>query len=189
MSISWFFGFGWLSILTVIASGIGINLLNGPMGVALYVPFLIVALYMTVRFRLYTMQPWRRVHSRAMLAYGKLAESEYDAAKRENREFDILTPCRALADHLLSQSGVDAATLLMQENRKNYYKALVESYPQVFLQGVNPDRTDVVIDGVNRDIDASKLGPDILIARAIEQKHNRLHAANYLHALMLGKVR
>ena len=52
MRISWFFGFGWISILTVVASGIGINLLRGPVDWALYVPFLLVALYMTVRFRL-----------------------------------------------------------------------------------------------------------------------------------------
>ena len=96
MRISWYFGFGWLSIVTVVACAVGINRLGGPIAWALYVPFLVVALYMTVRFRLYNSEPWRRVHGRAMIDYGELAEQEYDAAKKEGREFDIKVPCRRL---------------------------------------------------------------------------------------------
>ncbi len=189
MRISWFLGFGWPSILTVVASGVGINLLSGPITWVLYVPFLVVAVYMTVRFRLYNAQPWRRVHSKAMIAYGKLAEQEYDAAKLENREFDINTPCRGLARHLFAERGNDESGLLLDENRKVYYKELVEAYPHVFLTSIKPDRHDAVVEGVKRDIDSSKLGPDILIARAIEFKHDRREAANYLRALLLGDVR
>ena len=188
MRISWFFGFGWLSILTVVVCGIGINLLDGPVVWVLYVPFLIVALYMTSRFRLYTSQPWHRIHSKTMLAYGPLAEQEYDNAKRENREFAIETPCRGLAEHLFGETATDVFSLLQDENRKTYYKSLVESYPHVFLGGVDEDRRERVLDGVNRDIDASKLGPDILIARKIELQRSRREAADYLRALMLGKV-
>ena len=189
MRISWFFGFGWLSILTVVVCGIGINLLEGRIVLVLYVPFVIVAVYMTTRFRLYTLEPWRRVHSKAMILYSELAEQEYETAKKENREFDILTPCRGLAEQLFGQSEIDGASLLSDENRKSYYKALVESYPQAFLQNISPERHAAVLDGVNRDIETSKLGPDILIAHAIEQKHNRLLAAKYFHALLIGKVK
>ena len=31
MRISWYFGFGWLSILTVVACAVGINRLGGPL--------------------------------------------------------------------------------------------------------------------------------------------------------------
>ncbi len=189
MRISWFFGFGWPSVLTVLASGIGINLLSGPVTWLLYVPFLIVAVYMTVRFRLFNAQPWRRVHSKAMMAYGPLAEQEYDAAKLENREFDINTPCRSLTGYLFPGREAEESTLLQDENRKMYYTGLVDAFPHVFLKGITPERHDEVIKGVKRDIDASKLGPDILIARAIEFKHDRYEAANYLRALLLGNVR
>ena len=189
MRIAWFFGFGWLSVFTVVASGVGINLLSGPITWVLYVPFMIVAIYMTVRFRLYNAQPWRRVHSRAMIAYGQFAEQEYDAAKNENREFDIKAPCQRLAEYLFAQSKTDESALLLDANRKNHYKKLVAAYPHIFLLGVTPDRHQAVLDGLIRDIEASKLGPDILIARAIEIKHNQREAANYLHALLLGKVR
>ena len=189
MRISWFFGFGWPSVLTVVACGVGINLMSGPVTWVLYVPFLVVAVYMTVRFRLYNAHPWRRVHSKAMITYSKLAEQEYDAAKLKNREFDINAPCRGLAGHLFADRGTEESGLLLDENRKMYYKALVDAYPHVFLTGVKPERHDEVIKGVKHDIDTSTLGPDILIARAIEFKHSRREAANYLRALLVGNVR
>ncbi len=189
MRISWFFGFGWTSILTVVACGIGINLLSDPVAWALYVPFLLVALYMTVRFRIYSTQPWRRVHSRAMIAFGDLAEAEYEAAKRENREYDIHIPCNGLARQLFGDGSDVASALLLDGKRKTYYKELVKAFPEVFLSGVAEARRDTVLGGIDQDIEASKLGPDILIAKMIEQKHSRAEAANYLHALMLGKVR
>jgi hypothetical protein len=189
MRISWYLGFGWLSILTVVACAVGINRLGGPIAWALYVPFLVVALYMTVRFRLFNTQPWRRVHSRAMVTYAKLAGQEYDAAKKGGREFDIKVPCRGLAEHLFGRGPGDEIDALLGDGRKRYYRDLVEAYPQAFLKGIGEDRRAAVLDGVRRDIDASELGPDIVIAKAIERRHDRREAANYLQALLLGRVR
>lgn len=189
MKISWFFGFGWLSILTVVACGIAINTLSGQIVWILYVPFLMTALHMTKRFKLFNNELWRRVHSKAMIAYGELAEQEYEAAKKENREYDIQVPCRGLAEQLFGQRQIDVSGLLTEEGRKTYYKELVASHPHIFLEGIDPDRHTAVIDGVLKDVDASQAGPDILIAKEIELKHNRGEAARYLQALMLGKVR
>jgi hypothetical protein len=189
MRISWYFGFGWLSILTVVFCAVGINRLGGAFAWALYVPFLIVALYMTVRFRQYNREPWRRVHARAMLTYAKLAEREYDAARAEGREFDIKVPCRGLAGHLFGPSLTGEIDSLLGDGRKRYYRSLVEAYPLVFLKDISEDRRDTVMQGVQRDIEASELGPDVLIAKAIERKHNQHEAANYLRALLLGRVR
>lgn len=132
----------------VVASGVGINLLNGPVTWVLYVPFLVVAVYMTVRFRLYNAQPWRRVHSKAMIAYGKLAEMEYDTAKIENREY---RDRRAVAwpGNCSASAKLRSPLLLLDEKRKLFYKELVGSYPQVFLAGVKPERHDEVIEGSN----------------------------------------
>jgi hypothetical protein len=189
MRISWYFGFGWLSILTVVACAVGINRLAGAIAWALYVPFMIVALYMTVRFRLYNSEPWRRVHARAMLTYAKLAEQEYDAAGKEGREFDIKVPCRGLAGHLLGPSLAGEIDSLLGDGRKPYYRSLVEAYPLTFLRGISEDRRDAVLQGVRRDIEASELGPDILIAKAIERRHDQREAAIYLRALLLDRVR
>jgi hypothetical protein len=189
MRIAWYFGFGWLALLTVVACGVGIRMLGGPVAWALYVPFLVVALYMTVRFRLFSSEPWRRVHGRAMLDYGRLAESEYEAARTEGRTFDVRVPCRGLGERLLGAGRRDEIEEMLGDGRTAYYRSLVDAYPQVFLKGVAEDRRAAVLDGVRRDIDSSELGPDILIAHAIERKHNRYEAARYLHALMLGRVR
>jgi hypothetical protein len=189
MRISWYFGFGWLSVATVIACAVGINRLSGPIVWVLYVPFLVVALYMTVRFRLYNTEKWRRVHGRAMLAYAKLAGREYDTARREGREFDVRVPCHGLAEQLFGSGQTAEVGALLGDGRKRYYRDLVDAYPQIFLKGIGEDRRDAVLDGVRRDIDSSELGPDILIAKLIERKHNRLEAAIYLRALLLGRVR
>jgi hypothetical protein len=189
MRIAWFFGFGWLSTLVVVACGVAISRLSSPLAWALYVPFLLVALYMTVRFRLFNAQPWRRVHSRSMLAYAKLAGHEYNAAKAAGREFDIKVPCRGLAAQLFGTGQPDAIDALLGDGRRAYYLGLVQACPQIFLQGVGADRHDLVLGGVRRDIDASQLGPDIVIALAIERKLGRPEAARYLQALLLGRVR
>ncbi|MDR3221611.1 MAG: hypothetical protein LBU46_06360 [Candidatus Accumulibacter sp.] len=188
MRISWFFGFGWTSVLIVAACGVGIHLLNGPAVWVLYVPFLLAAIRMTARFRLYSTQPWRRAHHRAMIAFGELAGAEYDAAKRDGREYDIALPCAGLAARLFGKDDAEISGLLLDENRKKYYKGLAREFPQVFLAGIAQERREAVLSGIDRDIDASKLGPDIVIAKAIEMKHSRHEAANYLRALMLGKV-
>ncbi len=189
MRISWFLGFGWLSIATVILCGVGINMLGGWMAWVLYVPFVIVAIYMTVRFKLYNSELWRRVHGKAMISYARLASSEYDAAKSEIREFKVDVPCRGLAELLFSQEQLQEFLPLLKEGRKAYYNALVESYPHVFVEGLKPEKHASTIEGVHRDVDASQLGPDIFIAKALELKYNRLEAARYLHALLLGRVR
>lgn len=189
LRISWFFGFGWPALLTAIACGVGINTIPGYVGLALYVPFIVLGVYMTVRFRLYTMHPWRRVHSKAMIAYGRLAGAEYDAAKRDGRPFDANVPCRGLADVLFGQPRSADIDALIGGGRKVYYRGLVDAYPQVFTEGLPSDKEQAALDGVRRDIDASELGPDVLIARAIEQKHGKLEAAKYLHELLLGRVR
>jgi hypothetical protein len=57
------------------------------------------------------------------------------------------------------------------------------------VKGLDPQRHADVLAGVQRDIQASEMGPDILIAREIERRHSKLEAAHYLQALLLGKVR
>ncbi|MDR0440192.1 MAG: hypothetical protein LBI59_04315, partial [Candidatus Accumulibacter sp.] len=131
MRIAWFFGFGWLSILSVIACGAAIHFLNGPIAVVLYAPFLLVAFYMTARFRLYTTQPWRRAHSRAMIVFGELAGAEYDASRRDGRDYDIAVSCAGLAARLFGKDAGGVSGLLADEARKKYYGDLVREFPQV----------------------------------------------------------
>lgn len=188
MRVAWYLGFGWPSIALLFVSGTGINLLSGPMSQACYVPFLIVAFYMTVRFRLFSRQPWRRVHSRAMSVYGRLAGREYETAKREGRDYDVSRPCRELASALFGVKAPDVERLQQEGGRICYYKALAEEFSELFVTGVPESRHDAVLDGVRRDIEASRLGPDVLIAREIELKRSRREAAIYLRELMLGRI-
>ena len=186
MSISWYLGFGWMSMATLVACGVGINLADGWLRWVLYVPFLLVGLHMSIRFRSFSTQPWRRVHRRTMAAYSKLAVAEYNAA--QNRDFDVRRPCRQLADQVFGTDRANAFSALLDAGRKDYYGNLLDSYPQVFVAGIKPELHEKVIENVHRDIDASELGPDIVIAKEIELRHGGLEAARYLQALLLGRV-
>lgn len=190
LRIDWYFGFGWGTIAAFIACGVAINLVDdGWLRWVLYVPFVLLGVHMSIRLRTFNTQRWRRVHGRAMITYSQRALAEYDAAKRENREFDVAVPCRQLATALFGESGAATLTPLLGAGRKAYYHELLGAYPQVFLDGVDAARQAIVMDSVRDDIESSRLGPDIVIAKAIERKHNRLEAARYLHALLLGRVR
>lgn len=189
LHISWFLGFGWISVLILVGCAVGINLLSGPVVWLLYIPFLVVAIYMTVRFRLYTMHPWRRVHSKAMISFARFAATEYDEAKKAGREYDVTVPCQELARVMFSADNGNASHLLTDVGRKDYYRALVKEFPQIFLKGIAAEQQDIVFEKIQRDIDASKLGPDILVARDIELRYSRKEAAVYLQSLMLGAVR
>ncbi len=189
MQIAWFCGFGWISVITLVLSGLAINLLSGMLATIMYIPFLVIALYMTVRFRVYTLHPWRRIHSRLMLQFGKYAEKEYDTAKAEGREYDIRKPCKELHCALFGEGEQTAVQLLEDEQRKDYYRKLVADFPEVFLKTFKSSNEKTIFKNINKDIDASELGPDILIARSIELKYSRKEAATYLQSLMLGTVR
>ena len=189
MRVAWYLGFGWATMATLVASGVAINRLDGWARWAFYVPFLLAGLHMSIRFRSFSTQPWRRVHSRAMLAYGELATREYAAAKKENRDFDVSIPCRALAVIVFGENKAHELAALLETGRKDYYNNLVESYPQVFVEGIKPELHGKLLEGVHCDIGASQLGPDIVIAKEIELKLGRLEAVRYLHALLLGRVR
>lgn len=189
VNISWFLGFGWLTILGFIASGVGINLSEGWLRWLLYVPFLLLGLHMSIRFRSFRTQPWRRQHAKAMLSYGPLAESEYAAAKKAGREFDVTTPCRTLAEQMFGQAQAKQLEPLLGAGRKAYYNNLVDSYSHAFVGGVAPERRNTVLEGIRRDIETSELGPDILIAKRIEMEQGGLEAARYLQSLLLGRVR
>jgi hypothetical protein len=189
MRVAWYLGFGWASMATLVASGVAINLLDGWARWALYVPFLLAGLHMSIRFRSFSTQPWRRVHGRAMIEYGKLADQEYAAAKKESRDFDVMIPCHALAVQLFGANKAATFSALLDAGRKNYYNNLVDSYPQVFVDGIKHEMHGKLLAGVHRDVEASQLGPDIVIAKAIELGIGGLEAARYLQALLLGRVR
>lgn len=189
--ISWFLGFGWVSIITVVVCGLAVSQLGGIWAWVLYAPLLVVAVYMTARYKLFSTQPWRRVHAKAMLMYAPLASQAYDAATTEGRPYDVRIPCRGLAEQLFGPAVGCSAEIeaLLGEGRKAHYKTLAKDFAEVFLKDVSHPRHDEALAGVYRDIEASELGPDIVIARDIERKHGRLEAARYLQALLLGKVR
>lgn len=189
MRIAWYLGFGWPSIAVVVALGAAIVQVRGTYAWLLYLPFLAVALYMTARLRLFNTQPWRRIHAKAMLAYAPLAGQAYDEARAQGRDYDARQACRQLGLHLFGADQAAEVDRLLGEGRPAHFQRLVDTHPQVFVTGVAPERHAAVLEGIRTDIAASEPGPDVLIARQIEQQAGSLEAARYFHALLLGRVR
>ena len=181
-------GFGWPTLAVALASAVAINLVSGPLVWLLYLPFLGAALHMTQRFRLFNTQRWRRVHARAMRHYAHLAGQAYDAARREEHDFDAGVPTRALARLMLTELAEADIDALLNQGRKPFFAGLVQASPQVFVQGIEPERHAEVLAGIRRDIEASVPGPDVVIARAVVHELGPLEAARYFHARLLGQV-
>ncbi|MDA8226324.1 MAG: hypothetical protein M0T74_01210 [Desulfitobacterium hafniense] len=192
MNISGFLGFGWIPVVYAVVLGFGIFYSTGWVRWLIYACFVIVVLYMAFRFKTYSRQPWRSVHYRGMKIYAGLAGHEFDLAKKEKREFDITVPCRILAEKLFGQQHAAdfvADELLADTGRKSYLMKLAKDYRNVFLENVRPEKHTAVLDSIRQDLEASELGPDIVIAKAVEKSYGREEAARYLLALLLGQVK
>lgn len=188
MKFAWYLGFGWPSILVVVASGIAINTLSGNIVWLLYVPFIATAVNMTTRFKLFNRQPWRRVHAKTMMQYAPLAAQEFDASRSEKRDFDMRIPCRKLAESLFPERSGDEIDTMIGPARKAYFQQLVDSCAAVFVTGIAPERHQAVLEGIRRDIDASELGPDTVAIQLIERQLGQRAAADYFQARLLGRV-
>jgi hypothetical protein len=104
-------------------------------------------------------------------------------------DLDVSVPCHALSLCLFGSEAGEVAPLLTDDVRKKYYKDLAKEFPQIFMKNYASKGQKAVLAEIDRDIDASQLGPDILIAKEIEVRHSREEAAIYLRSLLLGEVR
>lgn len=188
MKFAWYLGFGWPSILVVVASGVAINTLSGDIVWLLYVPFVATAVNMSTRFKLFNRQPWRRLHAKTMMHYAPLAAQEFDAARQDKRDFDIRVPCKQLAIKLFAERSEPEIDALLGPARQDYYRSLVDSCSSVFVAGIDPGRHQAVLDGIRRDIAVSELGPDAVAIQLIERQLGQRAAADYFQARLLGSV-
>ena len=77
---------------------------------------------------------------------------------------------------------------MLGPQRKVYYRRLLDACEPVFLSGVADDRHAAVLAGIQNDIEASALGPDVVVVQTIEQQLGMLSAAHYFQARLLGRV-
>jgi hypothetical protein len=190
MNIAWQFGFGWPAVLLAAIFGAGSYYISeGWLHWLLYLLFAATGAYMFVKFRLYSREPWRRVHARGMDTFAELTRAEAAAADKEGRPLDMARVCGQLAANLevpLTGWGPTGGDVLTDETRKAYYRELAETFPAMFTKAVADDKKDAALKSVLKDIDASKLGPDIVIAVAIDKRYGQPEAARFLLALASG---
>lgn len=189
---SWYLGFNWIFILFTIACGLAsYYYTSGWTHWISYGLFVISLIYMLTKFRLYQREPWRRKHAQGMGIFGKLARQELAAAKKEKRNVIIPPLYEQLAKDLLgpdTDSQGCIAGRLTDVSRRAYYHRLVDAYPAVFTGRVKPEYHAQALDSIRKDIDASEMGPDIVIAFAIEKEYGTAEAARYLLAIASGRT-
>ena len=188
---SYYLGFGWIPLTSCLLLGFATYYYSdGWLHWVLYFLFVIMLAYMATKFRLYSREPWRRVHSRGVGVYKQVWQSEDERARKEGREFDAGRLYSEFAQNLSVTSedlqANNGGSLLDDPERKAYYYRLVEEYPVVFTQRIKPEFHAEAIERIKKDINVSELGPDIIIAVAIAKTYSRLEAARYLLALATG---
>lgn len=188
MNFSWYLGFGWTAPLLCTASGLASYYFSdGWLHWMLYVLFVTTAAYILIKIRLYWKEPWHRVNARALRLYRHMAGRQ--AAAHEDWNPNPAELCGELARQLLGeQAGCELvhSELFADAGRKEYYRQLVEANSPLFTARVKPEQRAEALGRIFQDIEASELGPDIVIAIAVEKKYGRLEAARYFLALVSG---
>jgi hypothetical protein len=187
---SWHLGFHWQLAIFSIACGIAsYYYADGWIHWLAYTLFVITVTYMLTKFRLYRQDSWRRKHAQGTRIFAKLARMELAAAKREQRDVNILPLYVRFANELLEpeySTEFCNSNLLTESGRKSYYQRLVDAYPNVFTSKVKPEYHEQALSSIREDIEASPYGHDIVIAVAIEKAYGAVEAARYLLAMASG---
>lgn len=190
MNIAWYLGFGWTAVAVCAAFGLASwYFATGWAHWLWYALFVITAAYMIIKGRLYWKEPWHRVNARGLSLYHKILARAAESAPQEGWEPDTAALCGELARELLGeQAGGELAgsELFADTGRKAYYRQLVETNPQLFTRRFQPEQRAGALQRIFQDIEASELGPDIVIAAAVEKKYGRLEATRYFLALVSG---
>ena len=187
MHIAWYLGFGWRAIaLFVLFGALSYRFAEGGVHWLLYSLFALVAAFMATNLRLYWREPWRRIHRKGMGTFIALLQRENRLAERD---FPLLY--LQMGKSLLGAAGpaVLEQGLLTEAGMRAYYRQLVADFPAVFTHGLPEDRHEQALLNMKQDIDATEVGPEVVVAVAIERRYGPREAARYLLALARGLTR
>ena len=190
VNISWFLGFGWLTIVALCCQ----RCRHQPVG-GLATLGVVCAVFAAWPAHV---DPLSLLQHPALASPACQSHAELWPAgrfrnmpppRRRVANLISITPCRALAEQVFGQAkatqfaspaGHWAQALLQQPGG-----LLSASLCRRCRPGAARHRSE----RIRRDIEASQLGPDILVAKHIELEQGGLEAARYLQALLLGRVR
>lgn len=187
----WHLGFHWqLAIFSLLCGVVSYYYPEGWIHWLAYALFVISAIYMLTKFRLYKQEPWRRKHAQGMDIFARIARNELKAVKQEQRNINLPPLYEQLAKELLHEHyGVfSKGDLLTDSGRKRYYHRLVDTYPVIFLSKVKAEYHAQAMENIRKDIESSASGPDVVITIAIEKEYGEIEAARYLLAMACGQA-
>lgn len=190
MNFSWYLGFGWTAAFLCAAFGLAsYYFATGWIHWLFYTLFVITAAYIIIKARLYWKEPWHRINARGLSLFYNIVDRQAATASKENWEPNTVELCGELARQLLGETAggeLAKSELFADAGRKEYYRQLVETNSQMFTKKVRPQQRAEALNRIYQDIEASELGPDIVIAVAVEKKYGRLEVTRYFLALISG---
>lgn len=180
-------GFGWMSVVLLIAMIVVAVISSGFLRVVSLAAASLVLVFTIHRWRRWNKHGWPQVHHRAMLIYAAIAGLEAGEAKRENRQFSKVAACRALAHALVGegqQPSVDAMITGLAQERGNYFADLVQKFGARAAPKLDAKTLHIVSEQL-RELDFC---PQSVIGNIVENTFGGEEAARYVIALLTKKA-
>lgn len=187
-TLHWRFGFGWGTLLLPIGALLAALAVSGPVRWIALAVAVGVGIYAVYRYRVWNASGWRKVHSRAMLAYASIAAHERSAAREAGKDFDLYYACSQLGLLLVGEENRPAVERMQADLTRlqgAFLAGLVERHSQAILPGAPLDlRRDIVA-----RLRHMPMGPQLVIAWVIEHTYGGREAAAYAVALAAGDAK
>lgn len=183
--LKWQFGFEWWAV-SFLTFGVASALLTRGalrlVGMAVAASMLGLMVH---QYRKWNAAGWRRVHFRSMLAFRTIADRHRSRAAVEGRPFDMGAACGDLALLLCGEHNRAAAVAMTADlvtHQGSYLAGVFERH----WRDVLPSASVATREDVVQRLRGRRLGPELVIAAAIENTYGARETARYAMALAAG---
>lgn len=191
-NLYWRFGFGYPALIFWFLIVLGVFYTNGFIFFVFLVLLIMQTGFLIKRYKDWKSIIWKQIHNRAMFVFSGIAGEESGRARAENREYSMYNACEKLillmtntpfATTEITDTLVDledVAGLYFVELLYNHLDEFQELYPQV------DDKAIEAAADVFRKI---TFGPQLVIAKVIENTYGAKESLRYGMALIFGKAK
>jgi hypothetical protein len=186
--LMWRAGFGWTVIALLVVASVGAIFLAGALRIAAVGVVLPISFFAIYRWRRLNKRGWPQLYYRAMLLYAEISRLEVERAERENRMFDKVDSCRALALAMIRgkwrKVSVEAMISGLVSNRGDYFVDILRQFAAEAAPKVNSETISLMAERLR----SIEFGPQLLIGNVIENTFGGREAARYAIALATRKA-
>jgi hypothetical protein len=183
--LMWRAGFGWVLVDLLTVATASAIFLGGTGRIAAVSVALLILFLVFYRWHRWNRRGWPQLYHRAMLLYAQISKLEAKRAERENRSFDKVEACRALALTMIlgkwRNVSVEAMISGLVGDQGDYFVDILRQ----FSARAAPR---VTISLMAERLRSIEFGPQLVIGNIIENTFGGEEAARYAIALATGKA-